>query len=158
MRAISLTNQYFPHFSPCETGGRKAREFLIRCRNCSQGLYSYFTFPPKCSQYKNDAIQLKNFLILKLPTFPVTYTVKEKGGNLKPEKFFNWAASFLYWLCFRKFKMCDLRLFLYYRYVGYEVQYIYCILLWFHRFSLYVAEKGIYDFIFYTTLQFWESY
>ena len=32
----------------------------------------------KCSQYKNDAIQLKNFLILKLPPFSVTYTAKEK--------------------------------------------------------------------------------
>ena len=33
----------------------------------------------KCSQYKkNDAIQLKNFVILKLPPFFVTYTVKEK--------------------------------------------------------------------------------
>ena len=32
----------------------------------------------KCSQYKNDAIQLKNFLILKLPPFSVTYKAKEK--------------------------------------------------------------------------------
>ena len=32
----------------------------------------------KRSQYKNDAIQLKDFLILKLPPFSVTYTVKEK--------------------------------------------------------------------------------
>ena len=32
----------------------------------------------KCSQYKSDAIQLKDFMILKLPPFSVTYTVKEK--------------------------------------------------------------------------------
>ena len=32
----------------------------------------------KCSQYKNDAIQLKNLIILKLPPFTATYTVKEK--------------------------------------------------------------------------------
>ena len=32
----------------------------------------------KRSQYKNDAIQLKDFLILKLPPFSVTYTEKEK--------------------------------------------------------------------------------
>ena len=43
----------------------------------------------KCSQYKNDAIQLKNFLILKLPPFSVTYTAKEKGGNFEHKKFFN---------------------------------------------------------------------
>ena len=57
----------------------------------------------KCSQYKNDAIQLKNVLILKLRrlSFSVTYMVKEKGGNFKAKKFFNWVASFLYWLCFR---------------------------------------------------------
>ena len=53
----------------------------------------------KCSQSRNDAIQFKNFLILKLPPFSVTYTAK--GGNFKPKKFFNWVASFLYWLCFR---------------------------------------------------------
>ena len=32
----------------------------------------------KYSQYKNDAIQLKNFIILKLPPFAVTNTTKEK--------------------------------------------------------------------------------
>ena len=31
--AISTTNWNFPHFSPCETGGSKAREISISCRN-----------------------------------------------------------------------------------------------------------------------------
>ena len=44
MWAISTTF-WKPHFSSCETGGRKAREISIWCRNCSQGSYSYFTFP-----------------------------------------------------------------------------------------------------------------
>ena len=35
----------FPHFFPCETSGRKAREISICCRNCSQGSCSYFEFP-----------------------------------------------------------------------------------------------------------------
>ena len=50
----------------------------------------------KYSQYKNDATQLKNFLILKFPPFSVTYMAKEKGGNFKHQKFLNWVASFLY--------------------------------------------------------------
>ena len=62
-----------------------------------------FNLVLKCSQYRNGTIQLKNFLILKLPPFSVTYTVEERGGNFKPLKFFNWKASFLYWLCFKKF-------------------------------------------------------
>ena len=32
----------------------------------------------KCSQYKNDAIQFQNFLILKLPPFSVTYMMEGK--------------------------------------------------------------------------------
>ena len=35
----------FSHISPCEKGGRKAREISIRRRNCSQGSCSYFDFP-----------------------------------------------------------------------------------------------------------------
>ena len=62
----------------------------------------------KCSQYRNDAIQLKNFLILKLPPFSVTYTVKEKGGNFKHKKFFSWVASSVYWLSFRNLKNLDI--------------------------------------------------
>ena len=42
---ISTTNWSFPHFSPCETGGRKVREISICCRNCSQGSCSCFDFP-----------------------------------------------------------------------------------------------------------------
>ena len=43
----------------------------------------------KCSQYKNDAIQLKNFLILKLPPFSVTYTVKEKKAAISNLRIFS---------------------------------------------------------------------
>ena len=35
----------FPAFFPCETGGRKARKISSCCKNCSQGSYSYSTFP-----------------------------------------------------------------------------------------------------------------
>ena len=45
MCTISTTNWNFPHYSPCETGGRKARGISICCRNCSQGNCSYFDFP-----------------------------------------------------------------------------------------------------------------
>ena len=45
MWAISTTFWNFPLFFPCETGRRKAREISKCCRNCSQGSYSYFTFP-----------------------------------------------------------------------------------------------------------------
>ena len=46
--------------------------------------------PPllKCSQYKNDAIQLKNLLISKLPPFSVTYTVKEKRRQFQNKEVF----------------------------------------------------------------------
>ena len=55
----------------------------------------------KHSQYKNDAIQFKNFLGLRLPPFFFPVYVTEKGGNFKIKKFFNWIASFLYWLHFK---------------------------------------------------------
>ena len=45
MWAISTTNWNSPHFCECETGGRKAREISICFRNCSTGIYSYFSFP-----------------------------------------------------------------------------------------------------------------
>ena len=41
----NLLNWNFPHFSPCETGGRKAREISICRRHGSQGSCSYFDFP-----------------------------------------------------------------------------------------------------------------
>ena len=40
--AISTTYWNFPHFSPCETGERKAREISICRIICSQGRRSYF--------------------------------------------------------------------------------------------------------------------
>ena len=45
------------------------------CKRLASILHVLFL---KHSQYKNDAIQFKNFLILKLPPFSVTYTAKEK--------------------------------------------------------------------------------
>ena len=49
--AISATFWNYPRFSPCETGGRKAREISICCRNFSQGSYSFFTFPLKTTTF-----------------------------------------------------------------------------------------------------------
>ena len=42
-----------------------------------------------CSQYKDEAIQLKNFLILNLPPFFVTYIVKEKKAAISNLKSFS---------------------------------------------------------------------
>ena len=56
MWAISTTNWNFPHFSPCETGGRKAREISICCRNCSQGRCSYIDFPLEQTKVSSLAI------------------------------------------------------------------------------------------------------
>ena len=42
--SLSTANWNFPHFSPCEKGGRKVREILIYRRNCSQGSCPHF-FP-----------------------------------------------------------------------------------------------------------------
>ena len=50
---ISTTFWNFPHFSPCETGGRKPREISICCRNCSQGSCSYSDFPLEHDLFKN---------------------------------------------------------------------------------------------------------
>ena len=43
----------------------------------------------KHSQYKNDATQLKSFLVLKLPPFYLQCVGDVKGGNFKIKKFFN---------------------------------------------------------------------
>ena len=59
----------------------------------------------KCSQYKNDAIQLKNFLILKLPPFSVTYSVKEKRRQFQTLEVFQLSiVVLLNWLWFTNSK------------------------------------------------------
>ena len=64
----------------------------------------------KHSQYKNEATQWKNFLGLKIAAyFNFTVQVTEKGGNFKIKKFFNWIASFLYWLHFNTWNCKDNR-------------------------------------------------
>ena len=64
--AISTTNSNFPHFSPRETGGRKAREISFCCKNCSKGSFSYFDFPLNTDielQLHTGLIQLKLFIL-----------------------------------------------------------------------------------------------
>ena len=114
MWLISTTNWNFPHFSPGETGGRKAREISIRCRNCSQGSYSHLTFPlrifvpckikvqvakivlfpgvPHCKPYK--------FQIFHKAVFPTASRWQscwknyrgqpEKGNHTSFRKWYNW--------------------------------------------------------------------
>ena len=77
MWAISTTNWNFPHFSPCETGGRKARKILMCCVNCSQGSRSYFDFPLKTVWYLlssyHDLCRKPNFLVaLTWNVFPLS--------------------------------------------------------------------------------------
>ena len=45
MWAVITTNLNLPRFSPTCFAQRKVREISKCCRNCSQGSYSYFTFP-----------------------------------------------------------------------------------------------------------------
>ena len=39
---------------------------------------------------------MKNLLVLNLPPYPLTYTMREKGGYFKTRKFFYYSESFLY--------------------------------------------------------------
>ena len=53
--------------------------------------------PLKHSQYKNDAIQLRNFLGLKLPPFFLHRVSDEKRRQFQNQEFFqlNWAVPIL---------------------------------------------------------------
>ena len=84
---------------------------VIFTKNLSQKIWSSRTILIfyVCSRvktiFKNDSGQLKNFIVLNLPPFSLSYTVREKGGKFKTRKFVNYPESLLYCLYSNSFAL-----------------------------------------------------
>ena len=73
MWVISTTFLNFPHFSPCEKGGRKAREISSCRKNWSQGSYFYFYFPLKKRNELTSSVPWWTILGYNILQFPFDF-------------------------------------------------------------------------------------